>query len=96
MSTDPRVVIVCQHVASHQRPILFAQRQLPLGTDDSGWMVSCHSSQLEDERTARPWTVSQVIAYDPSFAQLMDRPYRTCWIRRSADAAWEPDPAGNG
>lgn len=89
MSDNEKVVIVCEHVASGRSPILFAQRCIPMDSDDSGWQLSCGMEGGDDESKARAWRIHQVLAVDPGMVQLLQHPPGTCWRRQRVESCWE-------
>lgn len=81
--------VLCQHVASGERPILMALRSPPVSPEDSGWQFLCNHDNDEDLDKAQVWLLREVIEIDPTLQQFMNRLPGTKLVRRSCMSSWQ-------
>jgi len=87
---DRRAAIVCLHVALGHLPILRAVRDDPTVPEDSGWQFRCAAVEDVDEpNMARVWAVYEVLEYEPSLADFIERPPGTVLTRKHPMSEWE-------
>jgi len=82
--------IVCDHVASGQKPILLAVRTAPEDPDDSGWQFLCASDDHESEDQAQVWLLSEVLRKHPELTWWVSSPAGTRLGRKDERSPWMP------
>lgn len=72
---------VCGHIAREGAPIGTGFRDPPVGAGDSGWHFLCQGGGEEPEGTQRPWSLPEVLAFEPSLQGLLESPVGTALVR---------------
>ncbi len=80
--------IVCAHVARNGYPVLRAQRDVPVDSDDSGWQFLCDSGEEESEGEAQVWAVSEVLQHEPTLTGLLEQAPGTALHREGPTRSW--------
>ena len=75
MSVGPtQAVIVCRHAAENPKRLVRGERSEPLEPADSGWAFYCQGGDHTDETGAQVWSVSELLGFEPSLADLLNLP----------------------
>jgi hypothetical protein len=80
--------IVCVHVAKEGYPILQAERDSPVFSEDSGWQFLCNSGRAEDESELQVWSLDEVFEHEPTLAEFRDSPPGTTFVRDGPKRPW--------
>jgi hypothetical protein len=86
MSIDNIAAIVCSHVFSREKPILWAVRDVPGAPDESGWQFLCNSGVAETE--PRVLSIRQVLELEPSLARFINAAPGTSVQRTAVGSPW--------
>jgi len=81
--------VLCQHVASGERPILMAYRSPPVSLEDSGWQFLCACEDEEEPDMAKVWLLREVLEHEPTLWRFIDRPPGTRLARSCCTSSWE-------
>jgi hypothetical protein len=81
--------VLCQHVASGERPILMAYRSPPVSLEDSGWQFLCACEDEEEPDMAKVWLLREVLEHEPTLQPFMSRPPGTKLVRSSRLSSWK-------
>lgn len=85
---DTGAAIVCEHIALEKLPILYAKRDEPLSSEDSGWQFLCNSGKEENEEKAQVWAISEVLALEPSLVEYIEKLPGTMIFRKNINDTW--------
>jgi hypothetical protein len=80
--------IICEHVASGEKPILLAVRSAPEDSSDSGWQFLCASVGDESAERAQVWSLSEVLGRNPELVSWVDSPEGTHLERKTESSPW--------
>lgn len=89
MKESTEAAIVCTHVAKGEEPIVCAVRDEPVDAADSGWQFLCAGSHVDPDKDAQVWSLSEVIAAEPSLAGLIEAPIGTRLLRQDERSPWQ-------
>ena len=86
---DSGAVLLCEHVAEHEKPILRGRRDAPQSPEDSGWQFRCNVASEETIEKAQIWSVKEVLEADPTLRAIIEQPVGTIVERISPDVEWK-------
>jgi hypothetical protein len=82
-------VIVCNHIADFKAAIKEARRSFPIEQLDSGWLLFCDLDLDEDYKKAKIFSVSDVLAIDPTLLSIIDDVAPCHYKKNSITNIWE-------
>jgi hypothetical protein len=83
-----KAAIVSKLVAVHKRPILFAERSLPLDDCDSGWQFLSNEHDCLQMSDGQVWSLKEVIDIEPRLSAFITMGVGFKIVRANSEDDW--------